>query len=414
MTDVLAVSLAYSDREHVRVGRLAMDGNAAVFEYDASFASSRLSINPWLGPVEPGLVRPRDPRAFDGLHGVFADSLPDAWGRLVFDRRLQELGVSTRSLTVLDRLAYVGCRGRGALVYEPVADAESERNDVDADLDLDLGTLAAGARAMLEGDTVSVLRELALLGGSSGGARPKVDVALDEGGGARPDDGRELPSGFTSWIVKFRSGNDFVDSGPLEVAYAEAARRAGIDMPRTRLIESGDSPGFFATQRFDRRAGGRRVHMLSAAGLLDADWTVPAIDYDGLLNAVRFVTRDENAVCQMYRRMVFNVLAMNRDDHLKQHSFLLDRDGIWKLAPAYDLTLSRGPGGEHYLAINGRGTDIRPSDLLKVAADQSISATRARATVDEVSAAVEALPAIARDVGVSNATLAELRRAIAR
>jgi serine/threonine-protein kinase HipA len=407
MTPMLRVSLAFSPDAGVPVGRLALERNVAVFEYDGTFAATGLSVNPVFGPVRPGLLRPRDPRAFRGLHGVFADSLPDAWGELLVGRRLRHAGVAVSSLTVLDRLALVGRRGRGALVYEPARDDEAPAGK------LDLDRLADEAVEVMEGHESAVLRELERLGGSSGGARPKVQVALDDAGQARTDDDAPAP-GFTSWIVKFRGSVDRADIGPLEAAYAEAARRAGIDMPRTRLIAASSGPGYFTTERFDRAPDGRRLHMLSVAGMLDADWTVPAIDYETLLGAVRGATHDEGAVLQMYRRMVFNVLAVNRDDHTKQHALLLDRNGVWRLSPAYDLTFAYGPGNEHYLTVNGRGREITRRDLLAVAETQTISRRRADGIIAEVAEVVTELPAIARDFGITQATFAELKEATTR
>jgi serine/threonine-protein kinase HipA len=410
-TRVLRVAFAFAPDDQVPIGRLALDGNVVVFEYDAAFAASGLSLNPAFGTIGPGLLHARDRQAFRGLHGVFADSLPDVWGELLLERRLRDAGVSISSLTVLDRLALVGRRGRGALVYEP---ADHVDPDAATTGEVDLNHLAHDAGEVLAGHESAVLRELERLGGSSGGARPKVQVALDDSGHARADDAGTLPSGFSDWIVKFRGTGDRADIGPLEAAYAEAARRAGIHMPRTRLISAQSGPGYFATERFDRKPASGRVHMLSIAGMLDADWTVPSIDYETLLGAVRGATRDEQAVLQMFRRMVFNVLAINRDDHTKQHALLLDRDGAWRLSPAYDLTLASGPGNEHYLAVNRRGRDVRRRDLVAVGDAQSISARDASAIIDEVAVAIEELPSIAGDFGVTSATLRDLKDAIAR
>jgi serine/threonine-protein kinase HipA len=151
--------------------------------------------------------------------------------------------------------------------------------------------------------------------------------------------------------------------------------------------------------------------MLSIAGMLDADWTIPSLDYDGVIEAVRGATRDERAVLEMFRRMVFNVLAHNRDDHSKQHALLMRDDGSWRLSPAYDVTFAAGPGNEHYLASNGRGRDVTRRDLLAVAERQSIGARRAFSIIDEVASAVAALPSIALDFGVTRSTLAEAKRA---
>jgi serine/threonine-protein kinase HipA len=405
-TTVLSVAFAFSPTDKVPVGRLALSGNTAVFEYDTTFASSGLLLNPYFGAITPGLLKPRAPEAFRGLHGVFADSLPDAWGELLLERRLRQDGVAISTLTVLDRLAIVGRRGRGALVYEPDVNNAAQAHAVDLD------QLAQDTSEILEGDESTVLRELERLGGSSGGARPKVQVALDDAGHARSDDGAILPPEFTPWIVKFRGSADrLADIGPVEAAYAEAARRSGIDMPRTRLISTQTGPGYFATERFDRGPEGRRMHMLSVAGMLDADWKIPSIEYEALLDAVRGATRDEQAVAQMFRRMVFNVLAVNRDDHTKQHALLLGRDGTWRLSPAYDLTLASGPGNEHYLAVNGRGRDIERDDLLAIASGQSIGGARANGIIDEVASVINELPSMANDLGVTRATLKEIKAA---
>ncbi|HTV73443.1 MAG TPA: type II toxin-antitoxin system HipA family toxin [Candidatus Acidoferrales bacterium] len=407
MSPPLRVSFAFSPGHEVPVGRLALDGNSVVFEYDSAFGNG-LALNPtWR--TAPGLVRPRDPRAFDGLHGVFGDSLPDAWGELLLERRLRHAERSTTELTVLDRLALVGREGRGALVYEP------SQNEGSGLHELDLDRLAEETREILSGSADDVLYEIERLGGSSGGARPKVHVALDDSGHARADERATLPAGFTSWIVKFHGSVDrFDDIGPLEAAYAEAARVADIEMPRTRLIPAKHGPGYFATERFDRTAQGGRLHMLSVAGMLDVDWNLPSISYELLLDAVRGVTRDEQAVVQMFRRMAFNVLAGNRDDHTKQHAFLMDEHGVWRLSPAFDLTLAAGPGNEHYLTINGRGRDIERSDLLAVAQAQGINSRRAAEIIDGVATAVAKLPSIANEFGISRSTATELKTTIER
>jgi serine/threonine-protein kinase HipA len=253
--------------------------------------------------------------------------------------------------------------------------------------------------AGLAGD--DVLTALEQLGASSGGARPKILVAIDATGHLRAGTDT-MPPGYRAWIVKFRAPRDREDIGPLEAAYADMARAAGIDIAPTRLIPSRHREfGFFATQRFDRGEHGERLHLLSAAGLLETQWEIPTIDYHALMSATRFVTRNQADVEQMFRRMVFNVAAHNRDDHAKQHAFLLDAAGAWRIAPAYDLTFSDGPGGEHYLAIGTRGSRITSGDLLAIAKRQSISAAKATAIVEQIRAAVADFPWFARAYGVS-------------
>ncbi len=396
----LRVSLAFGS-ERIVVGRLALDSGEGVFEYARAFLGSGLALNPLFPAPSVGLLRARNPRHFDGLHGVFADSLPDAWGELLVRRRAESNGIIYSNLTALDKLALVGSRGSGALVYEPeIPDAMA----VDA---IDLDALSSDATDIIEGRATDLLPALERLGGSSGGARPKVLVGLNSEGALIPGD-RHLPAGYEAWIVKFRSSrHDIEDIGPLEAAYAVMAREAGLDISETRLIcTHNGQPGYFATKRFDRLANNTRVHMLSAAAVLDTRWDIPAIDYADLLKLTRRVTRNQADVERAFDRMVFNVLAHNRDDHAKQHAFLMDDTGVWRLSPPYDLTFSRGPGGEHYLAVNGRGGDDISFDAMAVIGDnQGIAAKYIRETMDRVTSAVRRFPAIARDYGVGDATL---------
>lgn len=395
--------LTYAPNDTVPVGRLALDGRQAVFGYDDAFiASGRRLVPGWPTP-DRSVVRPKNPRAFQGLHGAFADSLPDAWGQEIMRRRAAERGLDYDGLSALDRLALVGHSGVGALVYRPdYSDPEVGSIDLDA--------LAAGAEAVLTGSATAVVEQLAALGGSSGGARPKVFVARNAAGHTISGTA-DIPDGYEAYIVKFRGRMDRTDIGPLEAAYADMARGAGVDVSPTLLIPASDgTPGYFATRRFDRTHENGRVHVLSVAAILDVDWSQPAIDYTELLSMVTGVTRDYSAVEQMFRRMAFNVLAINRDDHTKQFAFMQTRTDEWTLAPAYDLTLSPGPGGEHYLAVNGKGKNITVDDMLSVAKAVGIKLTRARAIVNDVQGAVAQFDTFAKRYDVSNSTCADFRR----
>lgn len=381
----LHVFLAFTPTQSVPVGRLALDRTraAAALEYNPAFLASGLTINPRWPPPSRELIWATQPSLLDGLHGVFADSLPDAWGRALMRRRAIAHGVDPATLTALDRLAIVGRRGMGALVYEPAVPAEQLAGGIDLD------SLSREALDVLAGkESDDLLTTLEQLGYSSGGARPKILVAIDAEGNLRAGTDA-MPPGYRAWIVKFRAPRDRADVGPLEAAYADMARAAGVDVAPTTLLPSRRGElGYFATQRFDRGENGERLHALSVAGLLETQWEIPTIDYSGLMSATRTVTRIQADVEQMFRRMVFNVVAHNRDDHTKQHAFLMDRTGTWRLAPAYDLNFSNGPGGEHYLTVHGRGSNIRFEDVRAVAGRQSINAKAAATIVDEVRAAV--------------------------
>jgi serine/threonine-protein kinase HipA len=276
---------------------------------------------------------------------------------------------------------------------------------------IDLEVLADGAIA-LDGATTEVIQELARLGGSSGGARTKVFIARNAAGHVIAGSGA-VPDGYDALIVKFHGSMDRIDIGPLEAAYADMARAGGVVVASTLLIPAPKGPGYFATQRFDRGPNNARRHMLSVAAIIETDWSVPAIDYVGLIAMTGHLTHDPAAAEQMFRRMVFNVLAANRDDHTKQHSFLQSRDDVWTLAPAYDLTLSSGPNGEHYLAVNGKGKNIALEDIYAVARETSIRETRARAIVDEVRSAIADFPTFAVKYDVTPATIAAVKRATA-
>jgi serine/threonine-protein kinase HipA len=401
---VLDVELVTSRTDKVHVGRLALDRSGAVFEYDAAFVESGLEINPLQTP-QLGPIPAQRPRTFGGLHGVFADSLPDAWGEELVRRRCARDAIAFESLTALDRLAIVGERGMGALTYEPeVPDA--------GDDDVDLDALAREANEILDGRESDVLPELERLGGTSGGARPKVLVAINADGHVRAGVD-EIPDGYDGWLVKFPSSRDVPDIGPLEAAYAAMARAARINVPDHRLIRTGaKSVGYFASKRFDRAPGGIRRHMISVAGMLDLDWMAPELDYVNLLRLVRRATRSQDEVEEMIRRMVFNVVAHNRDDHAKQHAFVYGVDRQWHLSPAYDLTYSNGPAGQHYLAINGEAGDAGANAVRTVALTQDVKPRRLAAIVSEVIDAVSRFEEFAERYDVSKRTSTEVRHAL--
>lgn len=383
--------------QHIDVGTLAWskDERRAYFQYHRDFAARNLAISPFNLPVQADATEaPYAP--FGGLHGPFNDSLPDGWGRLLLDRHLQKRGTDFRLLTPLDRLAFVGRSGMGALRYIP--DKSLKKSGDEA---VDLDWLAAQAEAVQgDVDEADVDRLLHIQGGSAG-ARPKIMIGLNgKTGKICADDGSGLPEGFDAWIVKFKSNVDPSDIGKEEFAYSLMARAAGIDMPTTKLIQT-KTGSYFAVKRFDRTVGGP-AHVQTVSGLLDADHRAPAIDYDTLLKVTRLLTRDERHVRRMFVRMVFNVLAHNRDDHAKNHAFLMAKDGSWHPTPAYDLTLSEGPGGEHNLAVDGEGKNPTKTHIMKVAERASIPKAEAEQLFDQVRRAINRWPDFAKEAGLSD------------
>lgn len=409
----LAVGLLTDETAAPRsVGRLVMARGLAQLEWSAEIIAAGLPVSPLHYPAEPGL-HPARSRTFEGLHGFLSDCLPDAWGMLLLKRRLQRMGHRFEDLNAVDRLALVGTKGRGALVFQP----ETLGGEPSGTIDLD--ALADESRHVLLGEETELEALLARLGGGSGGARPKVHVAIDADGKLTAGDELAVAgdkSAGEEWIVKFPAANDPADIGPLEEAYARMARAARIDMAETRLIPSASGPGHFATRRFDRPAAGQRLHMVSLGGVLEASPHMPSVDYDSFLKATLAITHSMADVEQAFRRMVFNVLARNRDDHVRQHAYLMDDRGNWRLAPAFDLTFSNGPGGEHYMAVMGEGRTITRELVERLAKAHGISPKSLAAIIDDVRATLADWPSHAQDtgVGVSLVTVSEALDSVAQ
>lgn len=383
----IAARLRWSPTEEVAVGTLAeVARGRIVFEFDEAFLATGWGLSPWKLAARPGLIEHTD-RSFGPLFGVFDDSLPDGWGLLLMDRWFRSRGVDPSTLSVLDRLAYLGTRTMGALTYHPATDSD------DAPSRVGLVELAAQAEQVLgsEGD---VLPELRRAGGSPGGARSKVVVGVR---GHQVLSGiDELPAGWTHWLVKFVTGTDGADEGRLEHAYMRMAEAAGIAVPPHRLFAQNR---FFGVQRFDRDGPSGRLHMHTLGGLLHADYRLASCDYDQLIRVARALTGDARAVTECFRRMVFNVVAHNRDDHAKNFAFLMDARGQWSLPPAYDLVFARGPGGEHTMTIDGEGKAPTKDGVLRVGARHGIDRAAALEIIERVNDAVVGWSALARDSG---------------
>lgn len=365
------------EERSIRVGRLALRDHRIYFEYDAAFIARGLEISPFKLGLKRGVIA-GDPNILGGLMGVFDDSLPDGWGRLLIDRSAAEHGLSAMSLTPLDRLVLVGSRGMGALRYEP-------ETLLDEPAVVKLADLAKEAAAVqLEADDVDLERLIAI-GGSPKGARPKALIQLAPDGTIHFGAGRSIAK-CTAWLVKFPASVDPKGSASAEHAYAEMARAAKIAMPATQLLRpSKRHEGYFAVERFDR-SGKKRFHVHTLGGLLHLPTAYAALDYVDVLKVTRGLTRNEADVAEMFRRACFNVLAHNRDDHSRNVAFTMDENGAWRLAPAYDLTFSSGPRDEHQTLICNEGRAPTIEHLEKLAREVDIR--RARQIVDEVRAAV--------------------------
>jgi serine/threonine-protein kinase HipA len=338
-----------------KVGRLAFKDRQLLFEYDVSFINSGIELSPIKLPLRPG-VSVADTTIFDGLFGVFNDSLPDGWGRLLLDRTVEKYGIHRGQLNPLDRLAYVGRHGMGALSYEP----ELGLQNAD-DVPLALDRIAEESAAVLAGENEEVFEELLRLNGSSSGARPKIVAQVSTDKKRIIHGQQELQSGFAHWMIKFPSSQDARDMGAIEYAYSLMAKDAGVEMPETHLFRTKRNK-YFGTKRFDRD-GDARIHMHSLGGLIHADHRSPSLDYDTVLRVTLALTRNIQDAERAYALACFNVLAHNRDDHVKNFSFLLTARNEWIFAPAYDLVFSYGPGGEQSMLVMGEGRNPGTAQL---------------------------------------------------
>ncbi len=364
MNRIKKLDVFYQER---KVGTLAVTkDHRFAFEYDGVWLEEGFPISPISLPLEKKVFLPkREP--FEGLYGVFADSLPDGWGRLLVDRMLLREHVDPHLVDSLNRLAIVGASGMGALTYRPCYELpmEGQTNGYDR--------IAEQCKQMLLTDEADDLDELFKLGGSSGGARPKILTQVNG----------------EAWIIKFPSTMDKEYIGVQEYAYAGCAADCGIRMSETRLFPSKICGGYFGTKRFDRcrDADGneKRVHMLTVSAILETSHRIPNLDYHTLMKLTAILTREHAELIQLFRRMCFNVFAHNRDDHSKNFSYLYDEEADhWRLSPAYDLTYSNPIGGEHATCINGNGKNPGKNDLLEVAAQAGIEQTEAKSIILEI------------------------------
>lgn len=376
----LTLALDFGTSKRI-LGQMLWDTSrrVAAVEWDRDFARDPLPFSPY-SIRDFTTLHLGAPAPFDGLSGVFADSLPDGWGRLLIDRELARRGKPLHLLTPVDRLAIVGKSGMGALTYQP-----EEEIAPPEEIDLDW---FARTVTYLDGDIpVADLQRLRAGTGGSAGVRPKFVALLDPERGILRDHRSPPDAGFAPYIIKYHGPADPVTAAEEEQAYATMARAAGVNMHPTLVLRSDNGESYFAALRFDRD-GPLRHHMHTAAGLLNADFRTPTVSYDALLKLTQFVTRHHDDLTEMFRRMVFNVLAHNRDDHTKNHAFLMGSLGNWRLSPAYDISFSNGPGGEHHLDINGNGRTPGKADIVAVGISAGLKPAAITEIIDQVTDAV--------------------------
>lgn len=408
------------------IGAVSVDGPAGVpaFQYTPEFARSGIQLSPVRMPLRaapyefPELLRVA---AFNGLPGLLADALPDRWGQALVGAWLRAQGRSEDSFDVVERLCYTGARAMGALEFEPAFEPQGSGDGADLRVDLlvELANEVLSERerfvAELSADPAEEeMRAILAIGTSAGGARPKAVIAFNEATGQVRSGQARVPEGFTHWLLKFdgvaASGDhglrDPQGWGAVEYAYWRMARAAGIEMADSRLLEE-NGRRHFLTRRFDRPAGGGKLHMQTIAALEHVDYDQPGIyGYEQAFALMRRLGLDASDAEQLFRRTVFNVVARNQDDHVKNVSFLMGRDGGWRLAPAYDLTWSYKPGNRwlqaHQMTINGKRDDFTAEDLRAVARLAGLKRGSGDRVLREVTEVVAGWPGFADEVGVDD------------
>jgi serine/threonine-protein kinase HipA len=412
MADINVVEVRIWNRSVGAVAPLHGKPGFYEFQYAPAFESSGLELSPLLMKLNskrrfnfPGL--PQD--TFHGLPGLLADALPDKFGNALIAEYLSRQGIPLEDITTLQRLVYVGRRAMGALEFEP---ALAETRSAPVLVSLDMSHLVEDARRALRGELGKVAQDILDVGSSAGGARAKAVIGWNPRTNEVISGQFDLPQGFEHWLLKFDVGvdgvlNNSAGFGRIEYAHYLMATEAGVQMSESRLLEEGGR-AHFMTKRFDRR-GNDKVHVHTLCGLMHLDFNTPYVhSYEQYLRAVLDLKLDASAMEQAWLRCVFNIAAVNCDDHTKNFAFMLDQSGTWKIAPAYDTCFSHNPAAgkwtrQHQMLVGGKAWDISDADLISLAG--AFDVRRPRELLKRVAAAVARWPEFATQAGVPRAEM---------
>jgi len=389
------VSIHFGNKEQ-QVGELIQEGRNIYFKYYTEFITTGIELSPFHLPLNDSIFT-ASAQPFEGLFGLFSDSLPDGWGRLLLDRTLTAKGVLLQDISPLQRLSYVGLKGMGALMYRPQIETSFQET-----LQVELDVIAKEMNVILQGESSLAIDELYEMGGSSGGARPKILVGYHPKTQHLIHENESLPEGYEHWLIKFPSSNDRTDSAQIEYAYYKMALKAGIAMNPSKLFTTATGKLFFGTKRFDRTEQGR-LHMHSAAGMLNDNFRYSTMDYGNLMDATFRLERDVAGHEKILRLAAFNVYVHNRDDHSKNISYLMDSKGNWQLAPAYDLTYSNSSHGMHSTTVAREGIHPGKSHLLELAKEFRMK--NGALIIEQVADAVSQWKSFAKEAAVTAESL---------
>ena len=392
-----------------KIGTILLKDGRVYFEYDKEFKNSKLEISPLKLPLSlEGIYTNNDEHYFEGLAGVFHDSLPDKFGTKVIERYFESKNIPAYELNVVQKLMFVGDKSIGAITYKPVAHKIEEKiNEL-----IDLQNFYENAKKIISGDAIEVVDEMLNFmdsAASAGGARAKAIIGYncktqEITSGVK----RELKKDFDHYLIKFdiqKYDGSSSNYTKLEYLYMEMAKEVGIDVPKIELLSHGNL-AHYLIKRFDR-VNGEALHLHSVAGLTHTNFNIPMhYSYDELLRLTRYLTGSQQAVNEQFKRMIFNIVGRNQDDHAKNFAFMMYKNGIWNLSPAYDITYSNGTGytKNHQLSLNGKTNDFTLNDILQLAKKHSIKENIAKEYLEQIVEVFSKFKNKAKEIDVNEQT----------
>ena len=401
-----------------KIGTLLLDAGRVYFEYDDAFRALGLEISPMKLALDSTRLYTNsdDVAYYGGLAGVFHDSLPDRFGTKVIERYFESKGIASHELNIIQKLMFVGHKGMGAITYEPNEKLLEQHKIRES---IEISAFADNAKKVLQGESLEVVDGvLAFMdsAASAGGARAKAVIGYNPQSKEMIYGLRDtLPEPYEHWLLKFDVANEqgaSSDYTKLEYIYMQMASEVGIAVPKLELLAHGNL-AHFMIKRFDR-VDNERLHLHSLSGMTHSNIHVPRhYSYDNLLRLTRHITGSQAEVEEQYKRMVFNIIARNQDDHAKNFSFMMDKQGSWSISPAYDITYANTQGytKEHQLSLKGQTTDFERKMLVDFAVEQSLRKQDALNVIDEVQEVLSTFEKRAKELEVNKQTIERIAKA---
>jgi serine/threonine-protein kinase HipA len=398
-----------------KIGTILSKNGIVYFEYDKGFVASNLEISPLKLPLTTsGVYTNNDDRYFEGLAGVFHDTLPDKFGTKVIERYFESKGIASSELNIIQKLMFVGDKSIGGITYKPVIHQMDEKKVNEL---IELQNFYNNAKKIVSGDAIEVVDEMLTFmdsAASAGGARAKAII------GYRPSTHeiisgvkRNLKKDFEHYLIKFdmaKEDGSSSDYTKLEYLYMSMAREVGIDVPKIELLHHGNL-SHYMIKRFDR-VDGERLHLHSVAGLTHTNFNIPMhFSYEELFRLTRYLTGSQKAVNEQFKRMVFNIVGRNQDDHAKNFAFTMDKNGVWNLSPAYDITYANGLGytKNHQLSLAGKVNNFTLKDILDVAKKHSIKESFAKESIEQIINVFSSFQKRAGELDIKTAVVAHIQ-----